>query len=326
MRRRDFIQGIIASAGWPLAARAQPSKTPLIGMLQSGASQEYVTRRTAFLEGLRQAGFVENRNVTIQTVYANDQYDRLPALAAELVLVNPAVIFAGGGGVAPLAVKAATSTIPIVFTGGFDPVQAGLVASLNRPGGNVTGVTFLSNTLEAKRLSLLHDLIGSANRIAVLLNSGNASVELQRKQLEAAARAMRLEMRIAEVRNERDFDLAFNGFKQWGAEALLVATDAIFTGKAKLLTELAARDRLPAIYAAREFPILGGLMSYGTSFTEAYRQAGTYVGRILRGENPSDLPIVQLSRFEFVINMKTANSLGLTIPNSMQLLADEVIE
>jgi putative ABC transport system substrate-binding protein len=328
MRRREFItlSGAASAAALlhPRATRAQQPAMPVVGMLNSGSPDAYASRNTAFLEGLGAAGFVEGRNVAIEHRY--DHYDRLPDLAAELVHRPVAVLFAAGGGVAPQVAKAATATIPIVFTGGFDPVKAGLVASLNQPGGNVTGTTFLTNALEAKRLGLLHELLPQASVIGVLINPKNASVATVRADLSEAARGLGIALRMAQASSEREFDAAFAGFDQDGVRALLVASDAAFAGNAKSLITLAERHKLPAIYFVREFATIGGLMSYGTSFADAHRQAGTYVGRILKGEKPADLPVVQSAKFEFVINLKTAKSLGIPYPPGLLAIADEVIE
>ncbi len=299
---------------------------PVVGMLNSGSRDAFAARNAAFLQGLGETGFIEDRNVAIERRFADDHYDRLADLAAELVHRPVAVLFASGGGVAQQAAKAATSTIPIVFTGGIDPVKAGLVASLNRPGGNVTGITFLINALETKRLGLLHELVPQASVIGVLLNPKNASAETVRADLNEAARGLGIALRIAQADNASEFDAAFADFDQAGVRALLVAADAFFTGNAKSLIALAERHTLPTIYFVREFPAVGGLMSYGTSFDDALRQAGAYVGRILKGEKPADLPVVQSTKFEFVINLKTAKALGLTYPPGLLAIADEVIE
>jgi putative tryptophan/tyrosine transport system substrate-binding protein len=330
VRRRDFIAlcGGAAAAAllYPPVARPQQGAMPVVGMLNSGNRDAYATRNAAFLKGLGEAGFSEGRNIAIEHRYADDHYDRLPGLAAELVQRPVAVLFAAGGGVAPQVAKAATATIPIVFTGGFDPVKAGLVASLNQPGGNATGTTFLTNALEAKRLGLLHELLPQANVIGVLMNLKNASVATVRADLAEAARGLGIALRTAPASSEGEFDAAFAGFDQDGVGALLVASDSAFSGNAKSLVALAERHKLPAIYFVREFAAVGGLMSYGTSFDDAYRQAGVYVGRILKGEKPADLPVVQSTKFEFVINLKTAKSLGLTYPPGLLAIADEVIE
>jgi putative ABC transport system substrate-binding protein len=330
MRRREVLALVggaaAASLLRPFDARAQQPAMPVVGMLNSGSPDAYASRDAAFLEGLGAAGFVEGRNVAIEHRYAEDHYDRLPGLAAELVQRPVAVLFAAGGGVAPQVAKAATATIPIVFSGGFDPVKAGLVASLNQPGGNVTGTTFLTNALEAKRLGLLHELLPQASVIGVLINPKNASVATVRADLGEAARGLGIALRMAQASSEGEFDAAFAGFDQDGVRALLVASDSAFSGNAKSLIALAERHKLPTIYFVREFAAGGGLMSYGTSFDDAYRQAGTYVGRILKGEKPADLPVVQSTKFEFVINLKTAKALGITYPPGLLAIADEVIE
>ena len=325
--RRQFISALGGGAfAWPLTVRAQQMAMPVVGMLNSGSRDAYETRNAAFLQGLAESGFIDGRNIAIEHRYADDHYDRLPGLAAELVQRPVAVLFAAGGGVAPQAAKAATATIPIVFTGGFDPVKAGLVASLNQPGGNATGTTFLTNALEAKRLGLLHELLPQASVIGVLLNPNNASAETVKGDLNEAARGLGVVLRIVQARGEREFDSAFAAFDQEGVRGLLVASDAIFAGHAKSLVTLAERHTMPTIYFVREFPAVGGLMSYGTSFDDAYRQAGRYAGRILKGESPANLPVVQSAKFEFVINLKTAKALGIAYPPGLLAIADEVIE
>jgi putative ABC transport system substrate-binding protein len=327
MRRRDFIKlAGGAAAAWPLTARAQQPTMPVVGMLNSGNRDAYATRNAAFLQGLGELGFIEDRNVAIEHRYANDQYDRLPGLAAELVRRPVTVLFAAGGGVAPQVAKAATATIPIVFSGGFDPVKTGLVTSLNQPGGNVTGTTFLTNSLEAKRLGLLRELLPQASVIGVLINPKNASFATVRADLEEAARGLGVELRMAQASSEDEFGTAFTSLDLAGVRALLVASDSVFSGNAKSLVALVERRKLPAIYFVREFPAVGGLMSYGTSFDDAYRQAGAYVGRILKGEKPADLPVVQSTKFEFVINLNTAKALGISYPPGLLAIADEVIE
>ncbi len=330
MRRREFIALLGGASASPLfrllAAHAQQPAMPTVGILNSGSRDGFAARNTAFLQGLGEFGFIEDRNVAIERRFADDHYDRLPGLAAELVQRPVAVLFASGGGIAPQAARAATATIPIVFAGGFDPVKAGLVASLNQPGGNVTGTTFLTNALEAKRLGLLHELLPRTSVIGVLMNPKNVSAETARADLDGAARGLGIELRIAQASSEGEFDAAFAGIDQAGVRALLVASDALFSGKIKSLVTLAERHRLPAMYYLREFPAVGGLMSYGTSVGDANRQAGGYVGRILKGESPADLPVVQSTKFEFVINLKTAKALGLTYPPGLLAIADEVIE
>jgi putative ABC transport system substrate-binding protein len=327
MRRREVIALLGAGAASSLVRpRAARAALPVVGMLNSGSRDAFAARNAAFLEGLGETGFIEDRNVAIERRFADDHYDRLPDLAAELVHRPVAALFASGGGVAPRVAKAATATIPIVFTGGFDPVKAGLVASLNRPGGNVTGITFLTNALETKRLGILHELVPQAGVIGVLMNPKNASAETVRADLNEAARGLGIALRIAQADNVSEFDAAFAELDLAGVRAMLVAADAVFTGNAKSLVALAERHRLPTIYFVRELPAVGGLMSYGTSFDDALRQAGGYVGRILKGEKPANLPVVQSAKFEFVINLKTAKALGLSIPQTLLATADEVIE
>jgi putative tryptophan/tyrosine transport system substrate-binding protein len=327
LSRRSFLALLGGTAALaPLVARAQQPAMPLVGMLNSGNESAYGSRMAAFRQGLGEAGYVEGRNVSIEHRWANDHYDRLPALATELVQRRVAVLFAAGGGVAPQAAKSATSTIPIVFTGGFDPVQAGLVASINRPGGNMTGIIFLTNALEAKRLGLLHELVPQVRAIGVLVNPRNASVETVRKNLGEAAGALGVELRFVQADNAGEFDQAFSDLEQVDVHALLVASDSVFSGNAEALVALSARHKMTAMYFGRDFAKAGGLMSYGTSVDDAYRQAAVYVGRILKGEKPADLPVVQSTKFEFVINLKTAKALGVEFPSGLLSIADEVIE
>jgi putative tryptophan/tyrosine transport system substrate-binding protein len=331
MRRREFITLLASTAAtWPIAAWGQQQGMPVVGILNSGAADEAPNNFVVLRQGLRDAGYVEGRNVTIEYRWAENHYDRLPELAADLVRRQVAVIFASGGGVAPPSAKAATTTIPIVFIGGFDPVQSGLVSILNRPGGNITGVSFASNVAETKRLGLLRTTVAHATVMGVLLNPDNASVEKQSRDLNEAARVLGLTLQMAYARNDDDFALAFAGFVQQGAEGLIVTSDAFFSRRIEQLVALAARYAIPAIYATvsnvRDAAAAGGLMSYGSSITEAYRQAGLYIGRILHGEKPGDLPVMLPTRYELVINLKTAKTLGLTVPEGLVLAADEVIE
>jgi putative tryptophan/tyrosine transport system substrate-binding protein len=323
MRRREFMTLIGGAAAWPLVARAQQSATPVIGFLHSGSASP---PHAGFRQGLNDAGYRDGRNVVIEYRYAEGQYDRLPALAADLVRRQVVVLGASGGVHTPLAAKAATATIPIVFAIGSDPVKFGLVASLNRPGGNVTGVSFFTAELEPKRLGLLHELVPRLDAVAALVNPTNANAENQTRELKEAARTLRLQLHILNASGERDFDAAFASLIQLRAGGLVVASDPFFFGRRQQLIALAAHHAVPAIYEWREFAEAGGLMSYGTNLTDAYRQAGVYTGRILNGERPADLPVVRSTKFELVINLKTAKALGLAVPNAMQLLADEVIE
>jgi putative ABC transport system substrate-binding protein len=279
----------------------------------------------AFAQGMSQTGYVEGRNVAVEYRWANGQYDQLPAIAAELVRRQVAVI----GVVSPvgaLAAKQATTSIPIVFALGSDPVKDGLVASLNRPGGNITGATFFANLLDSKRLGLLHQFVPDANVIAALLNPKNANFELEKNETQEAARTLGLELVLLQASTEREIDDSFMTLTQQHAATLFVAGDAFLGGHAEQIAKLAVRNGIPTSFGLREQAAAGGLMSYGASITEAVRQAGNYVGRILKGEKPADLPVQQPTKFEFVINLKTAKALGLTIPQSMLLLADEVIE
>jgi len=323
MRRRDAIRMLGGAASLPFAARAQQAM-PVVGYLRSTPSRPFENIAAAFREGLKEAGFVEGHNVAIESRYAENQLDRLPALAAELIGRRVSMIVANSS--AARAAKAATSTIPIVFTVGNDPVRDGLVASLNRPGGNVTGVTFLSGVLGTKRLELLRQFVPKATSIAVLVNPNTSETEIERNNLQAAAQAIGQQIIVADVGNGSDIEAAFASFVQRGAGALLAGTGAFLNSQRQLIVALAARHGIPAIYAAREFAEAGGLMSYSTSQTGAYRQAGIYAGRILKGEKPGDLPVVQATKFEFVLNLKTAKVLGLEFHPQLLGIADEVIE
>jgi putative ABC transport system substrate-binding protein len=326
MKRREFIALLGGAAAWPLAARAQQPMTPVIGWLASTSPQAQGHFATAFGQGLRDAGYIEGQNVVIEYRWAQDQSDRLPALAADLVGQRVALIATAGGTVAALAAKAATATIPIVFVTGADPVETGLVASLNRPGGNVTGVGVSTATLEAKKLELLRDSIPHIKSIAMILNPMNAVSDVQSKAFQAAARIIGLQTHILHVQTASDLDTAFVTLVQQGADALIVASDPFFDSIRDRLVALAARYAVPAIYDRRELIMAGGLMSYGASFVAAHREAGVYAGRILKGEKPSDLPVALPTKFELVINLKAARAIGLTIPESFLARADEVIE
>ena len=326
MKRRDFITLLGgAAAAWPLAAQAQQQPTiPVIGFLRSASPADSTHLVTAFREGLKEAGIVEGQNVAIEYRYADNQIDRLPALVADLIRRPMAVIV---GNVAPaLAAKAATTTVPIVFVTGGDPVQDGLVANLNRPGGNVTGVSFFSSVVGTKRLELLRQLVPRATTIAVLANPDNPNTGAERRDVQAAALAIGQDLIVLDARSVRDIETAFATFVQRGAGALLAGGGAFLNSNRERIVALAARHALPTSYAQRETVVAGGLMSYGASITDAYRQVGIYAGRILKGEKPADLPVMRSSKFEFVINLKTAKALGLTVPLIMQMTADEVIE
>ena len=324
MRRRDFITLLGgATVGWPLAARAQQPAMPMIGFLSIDGNQRFTPD---FRQGLNDAGFVEGRNVTIEYRWAEDgRYDRLPMMAADLVGRRAAVLFASPIPAA-LAAKAATATTPIVFAIGSDPVEMGLVASLNRPGGNATGATWLAVELGAKRLELLRDLVPKIAAVALLVNPNNPTTAMQTKDMQAAATALGLKLNIVSAGSQSDFDNVFATVVRQRSDALVVSPESLFLGGREQLIALATRHAMPAIYYTREFAAAGGLVSYGASFADSFRQAGTYVGRILKGEKPADLPVMRPTKFELAINLKTAKALGLTISEAFLLRADEVIE
>ena len=327
MKRREFISligGCAAAARLP-AAQAQ-ARIPVIGCLNSAAAAPMANLFAAFRRGLSEAGYTDGQNVTIEYRFAEGQYDRLPSLAADLVNRQVSLIATSGGTVSALAAKAATATIPVVFISDSDPVKIGLVASINRPGGNVTGIHQLTAGLEAKRFELLHELVPTATKIAVLLNPDYPDAEAQIGEVQRAALSLGLQAHILKASNERDFDTAFSTVKEQGAGALLVASDPFFFSRRSQIVALAAQHAVPAIYQFKEFAALGGLMSYGTRITDSYRQVGVYSGQILKGTKPTELPVVQSSKFEFVINLKTAKSVGVTISSGLLVQADEVIE
>jgi putative ABC transport system substrate-binding protein len=327
MRRREFITVLgSAAATWPIAARAQQATMPVIGFLRNTSADDSVRLLVAFHRGLNETGYVEGQNVAVEYRWAENQLNRLPALAADLVRRQVAVIVAGGDA-ASLAAKAATATIPIVFSTGADPVQIGLVANLNRPAANVTGVIFLGGAaLEAKRLDLLHQLVPKATTIAYLMNPSSPNAEHQMPEVQTAAQSLGLQLHVLKATGEREIDTAFATIVQQHIGALLIASDALFFSRSVQLVALAARHSVPTGYQWRDATAAGGLMSYGASITDAYRQSGIYTGRILRGEKPADLPVVEPTKFELVINLKTAKALGLNVPLSLMIRADEMIE
>ena len=328
MQRREFITllgGAAASASWPIAARAQ-QPMPVIGFLGTTTPDDFASRIAAFREGLKKVGYIEGQNVAIEYRWPEGRYDRLPTLAADLVRRQVAVIAAVGGEPSPLAAMAATATIPIVFSLGTDPVRLGLVASLNRPSGNITGVYFLQSELGAKRLGLLHELLPKATVIGTLVNPNFAECEFHAKDAQEAARSLGVQIHVVRASTVDEFDTAFSTLVQQKAGGLFHANDAFSLSERRPLIALAARHALPTIYPWREFVVAGGLMSYSPSLDQAYRVAGEYTGKILKGAKPADLPIVQPNKFEFVINLKTAKALGLTFPPGLLAIADEVIE
>jgi putative ABC transport system substrate-binding protein len=326
MRRRQFIALIGGVAAWPLAARGQQGTTPVIGFMRADTPEASMAVLAAFRQGLGETGYVEKQNITIEYRWAaQDHYDQLAALAADLVRRRVSVIAAVTTPSA-LAIKAATASIPIVFETGLDPVKLGLVASLNRPGGNITGVTQLSSELLSKRLGLLHDVLPAAATIGFLVDPTYPGTESQARDLQEAARTLGLQVHVINAAAETDINTAFANFAKLRVGALFVGAGTLFTRQAEQLTTLAARHALPTFYQYREYVVAGGLISYGASLTDSYRQAGVYTGRILKGEKPADLPVLQPTKFELVINLKTARTLGLTIPPGVLAIADEVIE
>ena len=326
MNRRDFITLLGgAAATWPLAARAQQPAMPVVGFVNAGSPDVVIV--AGFRTGLNEAGYVESQNVTVEYHWLEGQFDRLPALMADLARRRVAVIATPNGNLAAIAAKAATTTIPIVFSVGEDPVKLGLVDSLARPGGNATGANIFNNEITAKRLGLLHELVPKASRIAVLVNPANTPVaETTLRDIPEAARALGLQTHILNASTSREIEAAFAALVREQADALFVASDIYFLSRRVQLATLAAHYRIPAAYYAREAVEVGGLMSYGTDRADMYRHFGVYTGQILKGAKPADLPVLQSSKFEFVINAQTARLLGIEVPNALQLLADEVIE
>ena len=328
MRRREFITLVGgAAAAWPLAALAQQPAMPVVGFMNNLNSDDQIASDllAAFRQGLKETGFVEGQNVAVEYRWAQGQYERLPEFAADLVRRKVDVIAATWGEPSPQAAKAATQTIPIVFTANGDPVREGLVTSVNRPGGNVTGFTIFGPAAVTKRVELMHELVRQASVIAYLMNPNHPSGETEMQAAETAARSLGKKMPVFKASNERDLD-EFATMVQQQVSALVVASDPFFWSRRDKVVSLAARYELPAIYYLPEFARDGGLMAYGNSLPDIYRPVGVYIGRILKGEKPADLPVVQSTKFQFVINLKTAKALGIELPNSMQLLADEVIE
>jgi putative ABC transport system substrate-binding protein len=324
MRRREFIAGLGSAAVWPLATRAQQAAMPVVGFLNSGSPDGYAPYVAALRQGLKETGYVEGQNVAIEFRWAEGQYDRVPAIAAELVRRQVAVIVANSPGV--MAVKAATTTIPIVFTTATDPVKTGLVASLSRPGGNITGVTQLNVEVAPKRLEFAHELVPAATVIAVLVNPTAYNAETELRDLQASARILGVRLHVLQASTERDFDTVFTTLVQLRAGALVIGNDPFFFSRSEQLGALTFRHRIPAIYQPGGFTTAGGLMSYGGSTEDIYRTAGVYTGRILKGEKTADLPVQQATKVKLIINLTTANALGLTIPETLLATADEVIQ
>src|SRR5262245_46153710 len=328
IRRREFIFALgSAAAAWPVAARAQQPALPVIAFINARSEDSAARQVAAFRQGLAETGHVEGQNVAVEYHWLDGRYDRLPSLVADLVRRRVAVIATPGTTAAALAAKAATSTIPIVFGVGEDPVRLGLVTSLARPGGNATGVNSFTAELTTKRLGFLHDLVPKAVRIAVLVNPANATTaEPTLRDIPEAARALGLQIQVLNASTGREIEAAFATLRREPADALFVTGDAFFTSRRVQFAVHAVRAAIPAIYSSREYPEVGGLMSYGTDAADRFRQAGTMSGQILKGTKPADLPVIQSSKFEFVINIQTARALDLEVPNALQLLADEMIE
>jgi putative ABC transport system substrate-binding protein len=327
VNRRELIAGLGGAAvAWPLAARAQQAAMPLVGFLHDGSAESRIHLAAAFRAGLAEAGFIEHRNVVVEYRWAEDQFDRLPALVAELVQGQAAVIVTPGSPAAALAAKAATSTIPIVFSVGSDPVKLGLVNSLNRPGGNITGVSYFTQELGPKRLGLLRELMPGGAEVFVLANPKAPATDSFVNDLQAAAAAVGQQLFVLHMSTIQEMIAAFPVMAQRHTPAFVIAPDPLFTSRRVQLVLLATRYAVPAIYSSREFAEIGGLMSYGTNLADLYRQVGVYAGRILKGAKPADLPVMQPTKFEFVVNLAAAKALGLTVPGTLLARADEVIE
>ena len=326
IRRRKFLATLGGAAVWPLAARAQQPAMPVIGFLNSGSPAERAPFVATFRQGLKEPGYVEGQTVAIEYRFAEGRYDRLPSLASDLVRREVAVIAATGDTVSPLAAKGATATIPIVFVVGSDPVKEGLVASFNRPGGNITGVSIISSALVSKQFELLHELVPQAAVVGILLNPSNPNVGFELSDLQSAAQTMGVQLVVLRASTEREIEGAFATLMQLRAGALLIEPDVFFLDRREQLVALAKHQAIPTMYTRREHAAIGGLMSYGADLADAYRQAGVYVGRILKGAKPTDLPVVRPTKYSLVINLKTAKALGLQIPDKLLAIADEVIE
>jgi putative ABC transport system substrate-binding protein len=325
IRRREFIAALGGAAAWPLAVRAQQPAMPVAGYLNSRARGEDLQLITAFRQGLKELGYVEGQNVAIEYRFAENQYDRLPDLAADLIRRQVAVIAANG--LAAQTAKATTATIPIVFAAGFDPVEVGLVASLSRPGGNITGVTILDVELGPKRLELLHELVPAATMMAALVNPTDPTrAETTVRGLQAAARTLGLQLHVLHASSDHELDTVFASLAQLRAGGLVIGGEPFFNSRSEQLGALTSRNGVPAIYQLREFAAAGGVMSYGGSLTDAYRLVGVYTGRILKGEKPAELPVQQATKVELIINLKSAKALGLTVPLPLRGRADELIE
>ena len=326
MRRREFLSVVGGAAAWPLAVRAQQPAMAVVGFLHIASAGPMSHLVAAFRDGLKEQGFVEGQNVVIEFRWADGQYDRMPPLAADLVGKRAAVIATGGNETTVRAIRAASATVPIVFNTGSDPVKAGMVASLSRPGGNATGVNILTVELEAKRLGLLHELVPKGAAIALLVNPNYPPTDFIINSVEAAAQTLGRTILVLKAANEREIDVALNSLPLRQARGLIVAADPFFNSRRDQIVLWATRHAVPAAYEQREFALAGGLMSYGTSLTDAYRQVGIYTGRILNGEKPANLPVMQLAKFQLVVNLKTARVLGLTLPSGLLSIIDEVIE
>jgi putative tryptophan/tyrosine transport system substrate-binding protein len=327
MRRREFVALLSGAAAWTFPARAQPQTTmPVVGYLGPESPQTFASRVNAFRDGLAQAGYVEGRNVAIEFRWAEGHYDRLSALAADLVDRQVALLVAPGGAPVALAAKSATATIPIVFEMGGDPVALGVVRSLNRPEGNLTGVSSLSVALGPKRIELLHEMLPTAATIAVVVNPTSPTAEAQRVNMDEAAKRLGLRLHVLHASTEQEFGAVFDALPQIGASGLAFTSDPFYANRSQQLARLAVRHGIPAVHQSRDFTLAGGLMSYGGNFVQSHRQAGAYAGRILRGEKPSDLPVQQVTSVELLINLKAASALGITVPLALIARADEVIE